>query len=174
MLNVLLNISNIIIPALLFYVIGYGIVQKRNVYEDFLEGAGEGLKMIIKLVPTFIGLMTAVGVLRASGVLEGLGLILYKPLAAIGIPGEIFPLLIIKMVSSSASTGLVLDLFKTYGPDSTIGMTVSILMSCTETIFYTMSVYFLAAKVSKSRWTLPGALFSTAVGTLLSILLAKL
>ena len=91
---------------------------------------------------------------------------------AVGLPAQLIPLLIVKMFSSSAATGLVLDIFKTCGPDSYAGMLTSILMSCTETIFYTMSVYFLAAKVTKTRYTLPGALLATLAGTVASIFLA--
>ena len=76
------------------------------------------------------------------------------------------------MVSNSAATGLVLDIFKNFGPDSHIGMLVSIMMSSTETIFYTMSVYFLAAKVTKTRYTLAGALFATFAGIAASVVLA--
>ena len=82
-------------------------------------------------------------------------------------------MLIVKLFSSSAATGLVLDIFKTSGPDSYAGMLTSVLMSCTETVFYTMSVYFLAAKVTKTRYTLAGALLSTLVGTIVSILLIQ-
>jgi len=98
---------------------------------------------------------------------------LLQPLTnVLRVPSQIIPLLIVKMFSSSAATGLVLDIFKNMGPDSYVGMITSLLMSCTETIFYTMSVYFLAAKVSKTRYTLTGALLSTLVGTVMSILLA--
>lgn len=80
------------------------------------------------------------------------------------------PLILVRMFSSSAANGLVTDIFSNYGPDSTIGMAASILMSCTETIFYTMSVYFIAAKVKKTRYTLAGALLATVAGVAASIL----
>ena len=89
-----------------------------------------------------------------------------------GFPAELVPLAFIKMFSSSAATGLVLDIFKNYGTDSTVGLITSIMMSCTETIFYTMSVYFLAAKVTKTRYTLKGALLSTVAGIVASVVLA--
>ena len=82
------------------------------------------------------------------------------------------PLLVVKLFSSSAATGLVLDIFRTSGPDSYAGMLTSILMSCTETVFYTMSVYFLAAKVTKTRFTLTGALLATRAGRAASVVLA--
>ena len=90
----------------------------------------------------------------------------------IGFPGELVPLTLVKMFSSSAATGLLLDIFKEYGTDSRLGLIASISMSCTETIFYTMSVYFMTAKVTKTRYTLAGALLSTLAGLIASVVLA--
>ena len=159
MASVLSNISNIIIPALIFYIVAYGIANKTNVYEDFVKGAKDAL-------------MTAVGVLRASGFLDFLERLVRPASERAGFPAEIVPLIFIKMFSSSAATGLVLDIFKNYGTDSLVGLITSIMMSCTETIFYTMSVYFLAAKVTKTRYTLTGALLSTLAGVAASIVIA--
>ena len=116
--------------------------------------------------------MVGVGVLRASGFMGFIGGLLGSLTEKIGIPADIVPLIIVKMFSSSAATGLVLDIFKTHGTDSYVGMITSILMSCTETIFYTMSVYFLAAKVTKTRYTLTGALISMFSGLIASVFLA--
>ena len=149
MINVLTHMSDIMIPMVIFWIVGYGMVSGVKVYETFLKGAKEGLRIVVEILPTLVGLMMAVG-----------------------LPTQLIPLLIVKMFSSSAATGLVLDIFKTCGPDSYAGMLTSILMSCTETIFYTMSVYFLAAKVTKTRYTLPGALLATLAGTVASIFLA--
>lgn len=172
MAQVLSNISNIIIPVIIFYIIAYGILSKSNVYEDFVKGAKEGLKTVVGILPTLVALMMAVGVLRASGFLTFLSDIC-KPLTErFRFPSELVPLTFIKMFSSSAATGLVLDIFKTYGTDSFVGLITSIMMSCTETIFYTMSVYFLAAKVTKTKYTLAGALISTLAGIAASVVLA--
>ena len=133
---------------------------------SFLYKASSRLKRIM------IALMVAVGVLRASGFLTFLGN-LCSPLSDyLHFPKELIPLAFIKMFSSSAATGLVLDIFKNFGTDSFIGLVASIMMSCTETIFYTMSVYFLAAKVTKTRYTLTGALLSTVAGIIASVTLA--
>lgn len=172
MVAVLSNISNIIIPVVIFYIVAYGVISKSNVYEDFIKGAEDGFKTVIRIMPTLIGLMVAVGVLRASGFLDFIGGLLAGITERMGFSSELVPLILIKMFSSSAATGLVLDVFKNHGPDSLIGLTTSIMMSCTETVFYTMSVYFLAAKVTKTRYTLTGALLSTLVGVAASIILA--
>lgn len=171
-MSILLNISNILIPALLFYIVAYGLFNKVNVYEDFVSGAKDGLRIVVQILPTLVGLMMAVGILRASGFLSFLGGMFGQFTEGIGIPADIVPLIFIKMFSSSAATGLVLDIFKTFGPDSYTGLMTSILMSCTETIFYTMSVYFLAAKVTKTKFTLSGAILSTLAGVAASVVLA--
>ncbi len=171
--NVLANFSNLIIPLIIFYIIGTGIVNKVKVYDEFLEGAKDGMKTVIGIMPTMIGLMVAVGVLRASGFLDFLGELLGRLLSAFSVPAPIIPVILIKMFSSSAATGLVLDIFKTYGPDSDIGFLTSLIMSSTETIFYTMSVYFMAAKVTKTRYTLAGSLIATLAGIIASFVLVS-
>lgn len=171
-MNVFIHLSEIIIPLIIFFVVGYGMASKVKVYESFLNGAKDGLKIVVDIVPTLIGLLVAVGVLRASGFFELLGTLLSPITEKAGLPAQLVPLLIVKLFSSSAATGLVLDIFKTNGPDSYTGLVTSILMSCTETVFYTMSVYFLAAKVTKTRYTLPGALLATLAGTVASVVLA--
>ncbi len=173
-LNALSHISDIIIPLLLFYIVGYGVVSKVKVYEAFLTGAKEGLKVVADIMPTLVGLLVAVGVLRASGFLDFLAGLLAPLAEPAGIPAAVVPVMLIKLFSGSAATGLVLDVFRTYGPDSYIGTLVSILMSCTETCFYTMSVYYLAAKVTRTRYTLPGALLSLVASAAMSVMLARM
>lgn len=169
----ILYISTYLVPLVIFYIVGFAFLSKRPVFDDFIEGAKQGMKTVVQIMPTLIGLMTAVGVLRASGFLEFLSDLLEKPVSLLQIPGEIVPVILVRLVSSSAATGLLLDIFKNFGPDSYLGMMVSILESCTETVFYTMSVYFMTAKVTKTRWTLAGAMAATAAGIAASIILAK-
>ena len=169
MANVLAHLSSILIPAVIFFIIGYGWIHKCNLYDDFINGAADGLKTVVGIVPTLIGLMMAVGILRGSGLLDLPGKLLQKYAAGSSISGmfpEFFPLIFIRLFSSSAATGLVLDIFKTYGTDSLAGRITSILMSCTETCFYTMSVYFMTARVTKTRYTLTGALVATFAGAI--------
>ena len=174
MVNAMANFSNIIIPAIIFYIVAYGLMKKVKVYEEFVEGAKDGIKTVVQILPTLIGLMVGVGVLRASGFMGFLGGLLGNMTEKVGIPADVVPLVLVKMFSSSAATGLLLDIFKTHGTDSYIGMLCSILMSCTETIFYTMSVYFLSAKVAKTRYTLAGALFSMLVGVFAAVIITNL
>lgn len=171
-LQILMFLSQVSIPLILFYIVGFGILMKCNVYEEFVKGAKDGLKTVVGILPTLIGLMVAVGVLRASGFLDMLGGQLGKLTHYVGFPADLVPLTIVRMFSSSAATGLVLDIFKEFGTDSRTGLIASIMMSCTETIFYTISVYFIAAKVNKTRYTVPGALLATFAGIAASVILA--
>lgn len=170
----LLYMADFIVPLVIFGVISYGILMEVNVYDTFIKGAKSGFFTVIKIMPTLVGLMVAVGILRASGFLEFISEIIGKLTGSIGFPGELVPLTVVKMFSSSAATGLLLDLFKEFGTDSYIGLIGSISMSCTETIFYTMSVYFMTAKVTKTRYTLTGALLATLAGLAASVILAGL
>ncbi|MEF9916527.1 MAG: nucleoside recognition domain-containing protein [Lachnospiraceae bacterium] len=169
----LIFISNTIIPFVIFGIISYGMLTKINVYDEFITGAKNGFLTILKIMPTLIGLMIAVGILRASGFLEFLAKLLGTVTLYMGFPPQLVPLAIIKMFSSSGATSMLLDIYKEYGTDSPMGYIASIMMSSTETIFYTMSVYFIAAKVIRTRWTLLGALSATISGIIASVLLGK-
>lgn len=165
----ILFLGDCVIPIMILGIVAYGVSEKVKVYDEFICGAKKGIHTVTGIAPTLIGLMTAVGILRASGFLEFLSDLLGRITAHIGFPSQLMPLAIVRMFSSSAATSLVLDLFKEYGADSRIGMIASVMMSCTESIFYTMSVYFLAVKVKKTRYTLAGALISTLAGIIASV-----
>ena len=121
-MQVFLYISDFIVPFLIFMIVVYGILMNINVYESFIKGAKSGFLTVIKIMPTLIGLMVAVGILRASGFLDFLAQIIGNFTKYIDFPGELVPLTIVKMFSSSAATGLLLDLYKEYGTDSFIGL----------------------------------------------------
>ena len=168
-MNVLMYLSDFMIPAVVFLIVTYALMEKVKVYDAFVKGAKKGFATVIKIMPTLVGLMVAVGILRASGFLDFLAQLIGKLTECVGFPSQLVPLAIVRMFSSSAATGLVLDLFKEYGTDSRIGLIASIMMSCTETIFYTMSIYFMTAKVKKTRYTLAGALLATLAGIVASV-----
>ncbi|MFA9466348.1 MAG: spore maturation protein [Velocimicrobium sp.] len=170
-MKVLIYLSDYIIPFVIFYIVAFGVLQKVDVYDEFVNGAKDGLKTVVGILPTLIGLMVAVGVLRASGALDFIANILSPFMQYVHFPSELIPLVTVKMFSSSAATGLLLDVYKSHGPDSYLGTLASIMMSCSETIFYTMSVYFMTAKVKKTRYTLIGALLATLVGVIASVVL---
>lgn len=173
-MSILNFLSNAIVPLLLFYIVGFGLLMKQNIYDDFLTGAKDGMKTVAGILPTLIGLMIGVGILRASGFLDFFCGTCLAWTKYIGIPAELMSLAVVKIFSSSAATGLLLDLYKEHGCDSFLGMAASLMLSSTETIFYTMSIYFMSVKVKKTRFTLPGALLATLAGIAASIWLARM
>lgn len=170
-MRVLLYLSDFMIPLVILYVVLLGLSSKVSIFDAFTKGAEDGFKVVLGILPTLIGLMMAVSILRTSGVLEYVAQILGNITEYLHFPGELVPLVIVKMFSSSAATGLLLDIFKEYGTDSYLGLLSSVLMSCSETIFYTMSVYFMAAGVTKTRYTLSGAMVATLAGVIASTVL---
>lgn len=130
-MQILLYLTDFIVPLVIFGIVGYGLLMKVPVYDTFIKGAKKGFLTVIKIMPTLVGLMVAVGILRASGFLELIANGIGRFTDRIGFPGELVPLTVVKMFSSSAATGLLLDIFKEYGTDSYIGRIASISMSCT-------------------------------------------
>ncbi len=173
-MSILYYISDCMIPFVIMYLVGYGLCKKVDIFDEFIEGAKDGFLTVYKIMPTLIGLMVGVGILRESGFMEWLAGLIAPLVHFLHFPGELLPLFIVKMFSSSAATGLLLDVYKTYGADSYLGTLASVLMSCSETIFYTMSVYFMTAKVTKTRYTLTGALVATFAGAAAAVILVGL
>lgn len=164
MSSILMFFSEALIPLIVLVVVLSGLLAKRNIYEDFVDGAKEGILTAAKILPTLAGLMIGVGVLRASGFLDLVTNAIAGLTDLIHFPSQLVPLAVVKMFSSSAATGLLLDLYQQYGTDSRLGVTASLMMSSTETIFYTMSIYFMSVKIKKTRWTFAGALIASLAG----------
>ena len=170
---ILLFLSDLIIPLFIVVILMSGFLNRRNAYADFVKGAKKGLMTAADILPTLAGLMVAVGILRASGLLDALTRLSGNWMEHIGFPSQLVPLAVVRMFSSSAATGLLLDVYEQFGTDSRIGRIASVMMSSSETIFYTMSLYFMAAEVKKTRYTRPGALMATVFGMFMSILMVK-
>ncbi len=171
-MKLLLIISDFIIPFVIFLIILSGILKKLPVFDLFTEGTERGFRTVLKTAPALIGLMSAVSALRASGILHFLENLFLPLEKLISFPAKLIPLIFVRLFSTSAATGFLLDIFKEAGPDSFIGFSASIIMSCTEAAFYTMSIYFASIHIKKTRWTLPGAILSSLFGILTSLLLS--
>ena len=170
---ILLFLSDLIIPLFIVVILMSGFLNRRNAYADFVKWAKKGLMTAVDILPTLAGLMVAVGILRASGLLDALTRLSGNWMEHIGFPSQLVPLAVVRMFSSSAATGLLLDVYEQFGTDSRIGRIASVMMSSSETIFYTMSIYFMTVKVKKTRWTLAGALVATIAGITASTILAS-
>lgn len=172
-MSFLIFLSDMMIPLVLCCVLTAGILMKVDLYGSFVKGAKKGMSTVIQIMPTLIGLLLAVGILRASGFLDAVGNVLAKVTSSMDIPESLVPLSLVKMFSSSAATGMLLDIFKESGTDSRAGLMGSLIMCSTETVFYTMSIYYMTVKVSKTRWTLPGALLASLAGIAASVVLVN-
>lgn len=147
-----------LMPGIIAVVAICGVVRKVDVYDALIVGAGDGLGVLIRIVPPMIGLLTAVYMLRASGALELAANALGPLLIGLGIPPETVALLLVRPISGSAALGVGAELISTYGPDSLIGRTAAVMLGSSETTFYTVAVYFGAAGITKTRYAVPAAL----------------
>lgn len=130
------------------------------------RGAGEGLSTLVRIVPSLVGLMTAVYMLRASGALELAVLALAPLLERVGLDPELLPLMLVRPISGSAALGVGAELISTYGPDSQLGRTAAVMLGSTETTFYTIAVYFGAVGITRTRYAVPAALCADLTGFL--------
>ena len=156
--------TDYLIPSLLFFSAALALGKQENPYDLLLKGSAEGLKLLFSLIPTLILLMTALSMLHASGAAEQLSSLLAPVFSLVGIPPETALLVLIRPISGSAALAVGTDLMVRYGVDSLIGRTAAVMLGSTETTFYTVSVYFGAAGIRKTRYTIPAALFADFVG----------
>lgn len=163
-----------VVPILLLVTSVLALRKKENAYDLLLDGAGEGLKLLATIVPALVLLLTAVTMLRASGAVELLSRFLAPVFSFFGIPPETALLVLIRPMSGSAALAVGAELMGQYGPDSLIGRTAAVMLGSTETTFFTISVYFGAAGIKKTRYTIPAALFADFVGFFMASLTSRL
>ena len=155
-------LANLVIPLFIFILVLYGTLKRKDIYTPFLEGVMDGFKIVLEITPTLIALFFANLIVRF---LTPMGKLLK-------IPKEVLPVIFAKLFSSSAATGFLLDIYKTSGPDSLDGFMSSVILSSTETCFYTLSVYYSVVGIKKIRYTLTGALLAVFVGTFISVFIS--
>ena len=155
-----------IVPLILAVTAVAALRRRENAYDLLLDGAREGFRLLLTIAPALIVLLGAVGMLRASGALEALSAVLSPALEFLGIPAETVLLLLIRPLSGSAALAIGAELMAAHGPDSLVGRTAAVMLGSTETTFYTVSVYFGACDVKKTRYAIPAALIADVVGFL--------
>jgi spore maturation protein B len=163
-----------IVPGLLLAVCAIALGKRENAYDLMLTGAGEGLRLLGSILPALVLLLTAVHMLRASGAMDLISSALAPLLSAFGIPPETAMLILVRPISGSAALAVGAELMAEHGPDSPVGRTAAIMLGSTETTFYTISVYFGAAGIQKTRYTVPAALFADFIGFFMASLTARL
>ncbi len=165
--------TDYIVPLILLGISLAALGRKENGYDILLQGAAEGLGLVKSILPALILLLTAVHMLRESGAVELLSRFAAPLFQLFGIPPETAMLVLIRPISGSAALAVGAELMGQYGVDSQIGRTVAVMLGSTETTFYTISVYFGAAGIQKTRYTIPAALFADFVGFFLASLTVR-
>ncbi|PRR80833.1 Spore maturation protein B [Clostridium liquoris] len=165
-----MNIGNIIIPVIIILIITYGMLKGVKVYECFIEGAKDGVTICFKIFPYLLAMILAVTVLRESKALDYIISLVNPIVKYIGLPGEVVPLALIKPLSGSGALGVFTDIINNYGADSYVGRIASTIMGSTETIFYTLTVYFGAVGIKKIRHTLWAAIIADLTAIVMAVI----
>ena len=164
-----------LIPAIIMAATAlYGAVRGVDVFEAMAAGVTDGLRVVVKIFPSLVALLTAVYMLRASGVLDALTHLLSPVLGALGIPSETGALMLLRPVSGSGALAVASELIAQYGADSPVGRTAAVMLGSTETTFYVIAVYFGAAGIKKTRYAVPAALCADLTGFVVSALTVRL
>ena len=166
-------VSNLAMPLIILIIVIYGLKEKRKVFGDFLDGAKEGIGIVLSIFPTLIGLFVAIGALRSSGILDIIIRILNPILSMINFPTELMPLAMLRPISGSSSIAIATDIMANYGTDTELGMMASVIMGSTETTLYTIAVYTSCVKIKKTRFILLAALTADIVGIITSVVVCR-
>ena len=166
-------ISNLAMPFIILLIVAYGLIGKKKVFDVFLDGAKEGLSIVLSIFPTLVGLFVAIGALRSSGIIDLIVNFLSPVLEIIKFPSEIMPLALLRPISGSSSIAIATDIMKNYGVDSNLGMIASTIMGSTETTLYTIAVYTSCVKIKKTRFVLVASLIADFVGILVSVVVCR-
>lgn len=169
-----MTLTSLVIPGLLAVLGIYALCKKVDVYGALTAGAGEGLSVVVRILPSLVALLTAVYMFRASGAMDALTGLLSPVLGKLGIPPETAAILLIRPLSGSGALAVAGELMAGYGPDSYVGRVAAVMMGCTETTFYTVAVYFGAAGIRRSRYTIPAALTADLTGFVSAALAVRL
>lgn len=167
-------ISSLAMPLIILIIVIYGLVEKIKVFDVFLEGAREGIDVVISIFPTLIGLFVAIGALRSSGILDFIISMLFPILNKISFPTEIMPLALIRPISGSGAIAVATDIMRVYGVDSKVGIMAAIIMGSTETTFYTIAVYTASVGIKNTRFVLVASLIADFVGIVTSVIVCNM
>jgi spore maturation protein B len=167
-------VFSLIVPAVIGSVAVFALARKVDVFDAMTTGALDGLKVIVKILPALVALLTGVAMLRASGALDALTGLCRPLFSLLGIPPETAALFMIRPISGSGALAVGSEIISQYGPDSLIGRTAAVMLGSTETTFYIIAVYFGAAGIKKTRYAIPAALCADLTGFLMASLTVRL
>lgn len=173
-MRVLNYISNLAMPLIILIIVFYSLIERKKAFDIFLDGAKDGLNIVLNIFPTLIGLFVAIGALRSSGILDLIINFVTPILDILNFPSEIMPLAILRPISGSSSIAIATDIMKNFGVDSNIGIIAATIMGSTETTLYTIAVYTSSVKIKKTRFVLWAALTADVVGIIASVVICKI
>ena len=165
--------SNLAMPLMIMIIVLYGVIERKKVFDIFLDGAKEGIGVVFNIFPTLVGLFVAIGALRSSGIIDLIVNFFTPIFNFVNFPTEILPLALIRPISGSSSIAVATDIMKNFGVDSKIGLVASVIMGSTETTVYTIAVYTSSVGIKKTRFVLWAALFADFVGIVTSVIVCK-
>lgn len=165
--------SNLAMPLMIIIIVLYGVIERKKVFDIFLDGAKEGIGVVLNIFPTLVGLFVAIGTLRSSGIIDLIVNFFTPIFNFVNFPTEILPLALIRPISGSSSIAVATDIMKNFGVDSKIGLMASVIMGSTETTVYTIAVYTSSVGIKKTRFVLWAALFADFVGIVTSVIVCK-
>ncbi len=173
MIEIMSKISLFAIPVMILGITSYGMFKKVKVYEAFTEGAKEGFQTAVTIIPYLVAMLVAIGIFRKSGAMDIFATMVSPITNFVGMPAEVLPMAIMKPLSGGGSSGILNDLFTTYGPDSLIGRMASIMFGSTETTFYVLAVYFGSVAIRKTRHAVVAGLLADLSGILAAVFIAR-
>lgn len=173
-MEIIRSLSDFAIPIIFILILLVAVLKKVKAYDVFVDGAKEGIETIVRIIPSLVGLLVAVGVFKASGALDILIYILRPLIDLLGMPPQVAPLALLRPISGSASFAFVTEIIKAFGPDTFEGRVAAIMMGSTETIFYTLAVYYGAVGIKNIRYTLVAALMADVISVIASLWACKL
>lgn len=168
------QLSDYAVPAIFLVILLVAVLKKVKAYDVFVEGAKDGIDTIIRIIPSLVGLLVAVGVFKASGAMDSLILLLRPVTDLLGMPPQVAPLALLRPISGSASFAFVTEIIKSCGPDSYAGRVAATMMGSTETIFYTLAVYYGSVGIKNIRYTLIAAIMADIISVIASLWACRL
>lgn len=164
------QLSHLVIPLLILFIVGYGLIKKVPVYEVFVEGAKDGFATAVRIIPYLVAMLFAIAMFRASGALQAIIDVLAPLLSVFGIPPEVLPMALIRPMTGSGSIAVVAELMQTHGEDSLVVKMAATMFGSTETTLYVLAVYFGAVNIKKTRYALHAGLIADAAGFIAAII----
>lgn len=168
------NLAGSVVPIAILLLLFFAVLRRVRVFSAFLSGAEEALPLLKRLLPCLTAMLVAISVLRDSGALEWLTERLAPLFDRLGVDPRLLPLILLRPLSGSAAIAVLSDLFAQYGPDSTVGLAASVLLGASETILYTLALYFGSVGIRKTRFAVPLALIATLVSVVTGLWFSRL